>query len=223
MKKLKLILPFAALATVPAIVMPLTACNKINDYSFVIEGDEMEEWTPYPQTYKQEHPDGIVKVQHAMKDYINEFDNISEGVARDVVYNIIHEHQGEHKTLKRIEIHDCFFDTYEWRLSNKVKSTSLLGAVIELTISKLPYTVDPSAHTTNKVYFSPVGFGGSILQDEAWSIEYKIGTSDKVRIDHNTSLADWNHFWITLGHDYLCFIPYYYNGCTIDIDNTQKR
>ena len=37
MKKLKLILPFATLATVPAVVMPLTSCNKLNEYNFTVD------------------------------------------------------------------------------------------------------------------------------------------------------------------------------------------
>lgn len=231
MNKLKLILPFAGLATIPAIVMPITSCNKLNDYALTLDTpEEMLAFLPYEESYNADHPEseGKVRIQDALPDYIDKFNNINQAIGGDIVYNIIRPHEDPSNNningYTKIEITHCYFDTYEWRLTCNVKIINDSDQVGILKVSNLPYAFNPAAHgpTTMELYFSPVGVKGMILEDSSWTIRYKHFTETKeTKIDHNLSLAEWNKFWDGDGekipaHDFLCFIPYYYHDCVID-------
>lgn len=218
MKKLKLILPFATLATIPAVVMPLTACNKLNDYSDFFETIDSDTWTPYNE---QLASGTKVQIQNAMNDYIDKFNNINKAFGRDIVYNLIKSWTSKSLPVHNVRIKNCYFDTYEWRLTNEISFYNTLNYHVWIKISNLPYWVEPPSDNDKKIHFSPIGMDGAILQDNSWSIEYKLNDKDKKKLDHNITLKEWQEFW---GSEetgvawYLRITPFYYWDCEIDAE-----
>ena len=220
MKKIKLILPFAALATVPAIVMPLTACNKVNYFNMTLDCITLKEkFSPYDNKF--ESIDKKVDVRDAIPNYINEFDDINKAIGRDIIYNAYITEQPTGQDHRIIKIKDCFFDTYEWRLSNELwvmDTRSEPGISTHISISKLKYSVNPHAQHPGdpQVRFAPLGVAGAILEDPYWTIKIEKEDGTKVEFNNKTSLTDWLDFWTNQeGDKYLCFIPRYYEGISL--------
>ena len=219
MKKTKLILPFAALATVPAIAMPLTACNKVNYFNMTLDCSTLEgekEFSPYDNKF--DSLDHRVDVRDAIPNYINEFDDINKAIGRDIIYNAYMEGGsvvgGDDKRI--IKIKDCFFDTYEWRLSNELWiNDPAKQEVTYISVSRLKYSINPHAqHEADAdVRFAPLGVAGAILEDPYWTIKIIEPGGKTTELNNKTTLSDWNTFWTTGGGDkYLCFQPKYYKG-----------
>lgn len=210
MNKIKFILPLTGLATVPAIVMPLTSCAN-SPFDLTLEGETLTNFEkPYDQQYGTE-----IRIQDAMTTYIDEFSNVNEAFARDIAYFI--KKKSSETTFTKIEVLDCSFNKKEWQLSNHIKVTYTENNVTytdELIVKKVRYSVNPHAEPSHDkgVYFSPIGVAGVILQDKNWSIQHKLKNADNfTTINYETSLKDWEDFWKDC-QNYLCFVPYYYAG-----------
>lgn len=205
MKKLKLILPFATLATIPAVVMPLTACNKLNDYN--LTWTKGEEFPTYTNRYTKED---FIYMRDVFPEYIDEFKNINKTIALDIGINIYQATKWAQ--AEKIEINNCFFDTFELRLTNDIMVQTPSGTY-KLSVSNLKYCSLPGEEN-NDVWFVPDGTDGTILQDKAWYIEFQSPGEKTQKLDCNTKFDKWVEWWEGHGQHFLTFKPQFY----LDVD-----